>query len=77
MEKDMKNHRFSIEKSSQYSSGHADCSFDNPCRIALPRIERILPEVQTFLKNFFWKKFISNCFPGYVGCGFENLVDNI
>ena len=75
VEKDMKNHPFFNEKASQYSSGHAECSFDNPCRIALPRVEKILPEVQTFKKKL-EKNFVSNCFHGDGGCGFKNLVVN-
>ena len=75
MQKDIKNHLFFNEKSSQFSSGDAECSFDNPCRIALLRVEKILPEVQLFLKNFLIK-FVSNCFPGDGGCGFENFVVN-
>ena len=62
VEKDIKNHPFFNEKSSQYSSGHAECSFDNPCRIALPRVEKILPEVQ-LLKKKFWKKICLELFP--------------
>ena len=76
VEKDIKNHPFVNEKCSQFSSGHAECSFDNPCRIALPRVEKSLPEVQLLKIKNLEKNFVSNCFPGDWGCGFENLVVN-
>ena len=41
VQKVMKNHPFFNEKTSQYFSGHAEDCFDNPCRMALLKVEKI------------------------------------
>ena len=46
--KSVKNHRFSKQNRSKDSSGNADCSYDNPCRIVLPKIQLFSVKVQNY-----------------------------
>ena len=76
-QKDMENHPFFNEKSSHFSSGHAECSFDNPCRFSFAQSGKISLKLQNLSeRRLFLKKSFSNCFPGHVGYGFKTLVVN-
>ena len=69
--KSFKNHRFSNEKCSKDSSGHAKCSFDNPCQIALPRVQFFSLKVQNYQNIIIFSNFsLSQFFSWHVDWSF-------
>ena len=56
----------------KYSSGHVECSFDNPAKKFLPQNLKIFHSKPKKVEKFFKLK----CYSGDVECNSDNLAEN-
>ena len=77
MRKSFKNRRFFNEKGSKGSSGHSECSFDEPCGIDLPKVHFFYSKIKITEKSAFFQFFFSKFFSGHVDWSFENPAVNV